>query len=820
MHRGQAAARAASWGSAYLKSIAGHGSFARPGQCHQRRCLSEVYRRVMEQQQTASKADKDTSKEATKATAEGTEEAEAAPPATPVPKARESQPVFDIGTLASSMLSKSGMKPIQGNPKAVSESYIADLHASVWSSEETWVRFSQLSRKSLGYLRDIDVNCTLARIRGSERSVAKGGQKNASSSAVLDRMLKVYELAKKAGFTPDRYTYQELIAANVSLGNFAYAREWINTMERQGIKPTIRPFRTLLKGYGVATDHIANVRQLWQEIRKRLEQGEIAAETSADGQTVEAGLDVATYTCIVGAEVRAGSFPRVIELLEEMDKAGIKADITVRNVVLEGILRWKGLDAGLEEVELMEQSGFVPNGYTYSLLLNTALRKKEFEHIRALLKAAAAKDVVPPIHILRAASLDPYEVLDIMDGLGDKHKVRLYNVLIEWAVRRNSFVTVQQLIDHMRRNSVPANVVTYTLLLDTMSKAGRLDQAKDMFTRTFQRGKGKGLKPDAHIFSVMIDACGRHGDVGGMFWFKSLMQQHGLAATEPIYNSILSALARWRQSNLQAVMLTVNELERARPQVRPTTRTFNAIFAAFVAQVRSRQKLGEGELEFLRTWYRNATGKYYVSGDSYTYFLATCAFVGARCLEDAMSAYGDMVRQVDQTPIIAAMFAEKPQAVLDLMRLAVDQQEFESVLTVWKSWIPLGLPHMANAVKLVLFACDQMGRPDTACDIIDGLLAPQADSTRFCPQMVDESVLDMYAAILFKHGELKAVVSSVEQWTRPSTAEAAERQLSLSAASKLAALLRHSKYKGAAAVAEQLGALVDGHSDAVSVQHS
>ncbi|KAJ2777702.1 hypothetical protein H4R18_005013 [Coemansia javaensis] len=697
------------------------------------------------------------------------------------------------------------------DPKSIAGDYILQLHKSDWSDEETWVRFCDLPRAALCHLRDIDVNCTLARIRGTRRTPGRAG----ATTATLRRMLRVYEEARRAGIVPDRYTYQELIAINVDLLNFEYAREWIEKMVQQGIAPTIRPYRTLLKGYSLVAGEIEGARRTWREIKAKVEGGLLAPETAGEAAPA---LDLATYTCIISAEARAGHFDRAVGLLDEMAAAGVKADIALRNAILGALLKYRGLDAGLTEATLMEESGFELDGHTYALLLGAACSEQRVDEARRLLGAAADRGIVPPSHIIQSLPLDALEILDAMAALPAERRVRLYNVLVEAAMRRNSFDKVLQLTDHMRGCGVAANTVTYAMLLDALNKAGRLEQAKAMFNRLLDGGE---VELDVHIFGIMIDACGRNGDVRGMFLLKGEMRRRGLAATESVYNSILSALARWRQDNLQAVMAVAGELDRSRTQVAPTARTFSAIFAAFVAQAR-RRKLGDGELRFLQTWYGYAGSKYYVARDGYFYFMAVRAFLAAGRLADAMAAFGDMARQAELDPSAAGKFAEKPRALLDLMQLAVERQEFEAALEVWRRWLPLGLPPMPAATNMALFAYDQTGRIQAAQDMVRALLVRQdaPDPLAFCPGAVTEHVLAMYIAMLVKHGRLDAVVPALRQWTeaaQPASAESgagvrpASHRLTERTVSKLSLALQKSRHPDAAKTRAEALAFVDRH---------
>ncbi|KAJ2682902.1 hypothetical protein IWW39_005788 [Coemansia spiralis] len=732
--------------------------------------------------------------------------------------------------------------------KMAAETYISGLHKGKWSSDETWIRFCLLPIESRKFLRDIDVNRTLARIRGTDKDAALGG-KAIPTSRTLTKMLAVLGSAKRAGVVPDQYTYQEMIAINASLLNFSHALEWLDKMIKGGIQPTIRPYRTLLKGYSTIPSEIDNTRQLWKSIKSKIEHGLIAP---SEPDATVATIDIKSYTCMLAAECRVGNFEQALSLLDEMEAAGLQPDITVRNVLLEGIVRHKGLDAGLRESELMEQSGFELDGFTYSTLLMAAIKEGRSEETERLLSTSAAKGFLPSRRIVQLLPIDPLYVLDILTKSGAIDTIRVYNTLIQAAVRRNNFNQALQLIAHLRSHGAKPNVVTYGLLLDALSKAGQLTQAKAMFKEVFEGGS---VEPDMHIFTTMIDACGRSGDIVAMFGFKDAMKNYNLPPAEPVYNSILSSLSRQRNSNLKLVMATVNELVHCTPPVRPSILTYNAIFAAFAAYAR-RKSLNSGELRFLRTWYANTRDKYYIVKDRYLYVSALNAFVGAGCIEDSMLVYEDMMRHAELDAVVLLEFTRKPKHMLELMNLAVEAQRFDDVLALWRNWQALGLPPSEQALGLVLYACDQLGHISVAKDIVMGLLSPRglsstsekvavdgdaaigdieeykelhrrkmAVSTAYSPSTVGESALAIFIGILVKHNMVDDIVPALELWNSAGDAAAlaassslrfglthdVKRVLSETTVSRLLKLLWQSKHKDAGKATDQILAFVEKH---------
>ncbi|KAJ1772519.1 hypothetical protein IW140_001704 [Coemansia sp. RSA 1813] len=608
------------------------------------------------------------------------------------------------------------------SPKEEAIEYIEGIHNKNWNGDMAYARFYSMSKKSYKHLRTIDINRTLALIRRVGKNTHLSRKPTPTSNTLL-QMTNVYEASIRAGIVPDQYTYQELIAINTDLMNFDRAHTLLEEMVQRGVKLTIRPYRTLLKGYSMVASEIDNARRLWQSIKAKISSNTIATAKSTD-QTIK--LDLLTYTCIVAAECNEGDFARVMDILEEMDGAGIAADIVLRNTVLGGIIKHRGLDSGIKEVKLMVDSGFIPDSYTYYLLIQSAVSEGRIDDMKRLLAESAKRGITPSVKLIRKLQLSPQEILDTVtrNGVGID-MVRVYNPLIGLTMRENSFNEALGLIGHMRAHKIEPNTVTYSYLLDALSKSKRLNEAKAIYKEAF--GPNSKLVPDAHILGIMIDACARAGDIHGLFWHKKEMEHCGLAPTEVIYNIILSALSRWQQGNLEAIILTMDELMEANPPIQPSTRTLNAVYAAFAAKAARAGWLEPNELQCLRMWYKKSHSvDLYIPRDMYTYTLVIEAFASSNYLEDALFVYSDMLNHGENDASVLRNFTRSPKCMSKLILACVKNQQYTKVLELWGDWRQLGIPGHEESLRMVLFACDQLGRSTSARNIVFGLLTPQS----------------------------------------------------------------------------------------------
>ncbi|KAJ2859457.1 hypothetical protein GGI22_002982, partial [Coemansia erecta] len=687
--------------------------------------------------------------------------------------------------------------PKVATPEEQAKEYIKGIHKNKWSGDVVCARFHSMPKKSYRHLRTIDINQTLALIRGPGKDIQISRKPKLTSDTLL-QMTRVYDISVKAGIVPDQYTYQELITINTDLMNFDRAHALLKEMIECGIKPTIRPYRKLLKGYSMVASEIESARMLWQSIKTKISSNAIAADDESTDQLAK--LDLLTYTCIIAAECNAGNFARVLDLLEEMDGAGISADIVLRNMVLGGIIKHKGLDSGIREVKLMVESGFIPNSYTYYLLIQSAINEGRIDDMKTLLVESVKRGIAPSVKLIRKLPLTPHEILDIIthNGVGID-MVRVYNPLIGLTMRKNSFNEALRLIGHMRAHKIEPNTITYSHLLDALSKGNRLNEAKAIYREAF--GEKRKLLPDVHIIGIMIDACARAGDIQGLFWYKKEMERCGLAPTEVIYNIILSALSRWQTGNLDAIISTLDELMHANPPIQPSTRTLNAVYAAFAAKAAKSGQLKPNELQSLRMWYNKSHSiAIYVPRDMYTYTLVIETFVSAGYLEDALFVYSDMVNHAENDASVLRNFVRSPKCMAKMILECTKSQQYTKILELWRDWKKLGIPEHEESLRMVLFACDQLGRSTTARNIVFGLLTPpplredardsleeesgekdeEKDSLAhgYQPGIVSGSVLALFIGIAIKHGMVDQITPVLNLW-RPKSTQASRPTLSL-----------------------------------------
>ncbi|KAJ1672710.1 hypothetical protein EV182_006643, partial [Spiromyces aspiralis] len=210
-----------------------------------------------------------------------------------------------------------GDKDKKGRAMVSLEKFVEDLRAGRLSGDTAWHTYRLLDQESKAQLTIDDYNRLLRALR--QKHMAR-------STATLQRMQRVHiEMATIAKLQPNSVSYNELMYVQLALLNFDQARFIFNEMKLKGLPIDLPVYNTMLLGYSRPEGSVDEARHLWNELLKR-------SETD-----LALCPDVISFTMMIRCECKAGDMERVEELLRLMDSMGVKADVELRNTLLEGI---------------------------------------------------------------------------------------------------------------------------------------------------------------------------------------------------------------------------------------------------------------------------------------------------------------------------------------------------------------------------------------------------------------------------------------------------------------------------------------------------
>lgn len=125
---------------------------------------------------------------------------------------------------------------------------------------------------------------------------------------------------------------------------------------------------------------------------------------------------------------------------------------------------------------------------------------------------------------------------DSLPVYGVKPTVRMYNVLFHvYGAVQKKVPAVLALLDHMSKNEVKANLVTYTTLIKMFKSLGDVPNAEKMFKKALS----ERFIPDAFLFSLMLELYGSSGDFKKAESFYLKMVETGFMPNEIVLKSLL-----------------------------------------------------------------------------------------------------------------------------------------------------------------------------------------------------------------------------------------------------------------------------------------
>ncbi|XP_061351345.1 pentatricopeptide repeat-containing protein At3g09650, chloroplastic [Gastrolobium bilobum] len=183
---------------------------------------------------------------------------------------------------------------------------------------------------------------------------------------------------------------------------------------------------------------------------------------------------------------------------------------------------------------LMNQSGSIePPLLTQAYAPNTRLYTTL---MKGYMKAGRVTDTVRMLEAMRH-----------QDDSGSHPDHVSYTTVVSALVKVGSMDRARQVLAEMTRIGVPANRITYNILLKGYCKKLQIDMARELLK---EMADDAGIQPDAVSYNILIDGCILIDDSSGALAFFNEMRARGIAPTKISYTTLMKAFALSGQPKL------------------------------------------------------------------------------------------------------------------------------------------------------------------------------------------------------------------------------------------------------------------------------
>ncbi|RVW98730.1 Pentatricopeptide repeat-containing protein, chloroplastic [Vitis vinifera] len=389
-----------------------------------------------------------------------------------------------------------------------------------------------------------------------------------------------------------------LAVSAAKAGHTLYAASLIKSMLRSGYLPHVKAWSAVVSRLAASGDDgPLEALKLFDSVTRRIRRF-TDATLVADSRP-----DTAAYNAVLNACANLGDTKRFLQVFEEMTQLGAESDVLTYNVmiklcarvdrkdllvfVLERILD-KGIQlcmttlhslvaayVGFGDLETAEklvqamregrqdlckilrdvnsENPGNNEGYIFDKLLPNSVERNNSES--PLLPKAYAPDsriytTLMKGYMKEGRVTDTVRMLEAMRHQDDStsHPDHVtYTTVVSALVKVGSMDRARQVLAEMTRIGVPANRVTYNILLKGYCEQLQIDKAKELVREMVD---DEGIVPDVVSYNTLIDGCILVDDSAGALAYFNEMRARGIAPTKISYTTLMKAFALSGQPKL------------------------------------------------------------------------------------------------------------------------------------------------------------------------------------------------------------------------------------------------------------------------------
>lgn len=313
-------------------------------------------------------------------------------------------------------------------------------------------------------------------------------QKVSDAHELLDAML-------AAGCEPNQIVYDALIDGFCKIGKIDNAQEVFLRMTKCGYLPSVHTYTSLID-------------RMFKDGRL-----DLAMKVLSEMLNDSCNPNVVTYTAMIDGLSKVGEIEKALNLLSLMEEKGCSPNVVTYTALIDGLGKTGKADASLKLFKQMNSKGCAPNYVTYRVLIN---------------------------HCCAAGLLDEAHLL--LDEMKHTHwpkHLQGYHCAVQGFSKK--FIASLGLLEEMESHETVPIAPVYGMLIDSFSKAGRLETALELHKELVEVSSSLNMTSTG-MYASLIQALCLASQVEEAFTLYTEMTRKGIVPDLIVFVSLVKGL--------------------------------------------------------------------------------------------------------------------------------------------------------------------------------------------------------------------------------------------------------------------------------------
>ncbi|XP_021730664.1 pentatricopeptide repeat-containing protein At5g02830, chloroplastic-like isoform X2 [Chenopodium quinoa] len=360
----------------------------------------------------------------------------------------------------------------------------------------------------------------------------------------------IYEdlLAQKV--TPNIYVFNSLM--NVNAHDLTYTMEVYKQMQSMGVEADMTSYNILLKACCLS-GRVDLAQDIYREVLHLESTGAIK-------------IDVFTYSTIIKVFADAKLWQMAIKIKEDMLSAGVTPNTVTWSSLISACANGGLVDQATQLFEEMLMAGCQPNSQCFNTLLHACVEGCQYDRAFRLFYAWKSsgspenfsEDLITneykTSNVLRTdenSTVNTPHIMTASHNLSFSKSIPFspttatYNILLKAC--GTDFYRAKSLIDEMKFMGLTPNHISYTILINICGRAGNVAGALQLMKSMVD----SGIRPDVVAYTTAIKVCVECKNLNMAFSLFSEMKRNRIKPNLVTYNTLLRA--RTKYGSLQEV---------------------------------------------------------------------------------------------------------------------------------------------------------------------------------------------------------------------------------------------------------------------------